>query len=65
MFGRPLAAISREYAKIELLTTAEVQRAADDYFDPARMTVVVVGDLAKIRAGIEKLNLGPVEVQTY
>ena len=65
MFGRPLAAIAREYAKIELLTTAEVQRAAHDYFDPARMTVVVVGDLAKIRAGIEKLNLGPVEVQTY
>ena len=32
---------------------------------PAEMTVVVVGDLAKIRAGIEKLGLGPVEVQTY
>ena len=42
-----------------------VQRVARRYLDPTRLTVVVVGDLATIRPGIEKLGLGPVEVQEY
>jgi hypothetical protein len=42
-----------------------VQRAAKLYVDPSHLTVVVVGDVAKIRAGIERLKLGTVEVQTY
>jgi zinc protease len=65
LFGRPLATISQEYSRIKLLTTADVERAAQNYLDPAKMTVVVVGDIAKIRAGIEKLGLGPIEVQVY
>jgi len=32
------------------------------YLTPDKMTVVVVGDLAKIRPGIEALNLGPISV---
>jgi zinc protease len=65
MFDRPLGAITAEHAAIQQLTTADVQRAAQQYLDAGRMTVVVVGDLAKIRASIENLNLGPVEVQVY
>lgn len=65
LFGRPLASIAAEYTRIRQLTTADVERAAQTYFDPAQMTVVVVGDLAKIRPGIERLNLGPISVQVY
>jgi len=65
LFGRPLATIAQEYTRIGQLTAADVQRAAEKYFDPAQLTVVVVGDIAKIRPVIEKLNLGPISVQTY
>ena len=65
LFGRPLSAIAQEYTQIRQLTAADVERAAQKYFDPAQMTVVVVGDVAKIRPAIEKLNLGPISVQQY
>jgi zinc protease len=65
LFNRPLAAITAEYAAIDRVNAAQLQLAAQKYLDPARMTIVIVGDLAKIRPGIEKLNLGPVEVQVY
>ncbi len=65
IFGRPLSTIPGEYAEITKLTAEDIRHAAVSYFDPAFFTVVVVGDLAKIRPGIEKLKLGPVEVQTY
>lgn len=65
LFNRPLAAITAEYGAIMRLGAADIQRAAQKYLDPAKLTIVVVGDLEKIRMGIEKLNLGPVEVQAY
>lgn len=65
LFGRPLATITQEYARIKRLTAADVQHAAQAYLDPVRLTVVVVGDIARIRPGIEKLGLGPIEVQEY
>lgn len=65
LFGRPLASITQEYTQTRKLTAADVERAAQKYFDPAEMTVVVVGDIAKIRPAIEKLNLGPISVQVY
>ncbi len=63
-FGMPLTQIPAELAAIQRLSAADVQRAARQYLDPGRLTVVVVGDLARIRAGIEALNLGPVTVTT-
>lgn len=65
LFGRPLAAVSQELAAIGRVTAADVQRVAKAHLNPERFTVVVVGDLAKIRPGIEALKLGPIEVQTY
>ncbi|MBK6495975.1 MAG: insulinase family protein [Gemmatimonadetes bacterium] len=65
LFRLPLATIPAELARINAVTAADVQRMAKFRLNPAEMTVVIVGDLAKIRAGIEKLGLGPVEVQTY
>ena len=61
-FGLPLSTIPAELGAIQKLTAADVQRAAEKYVDPDHLTVVVVGDIAKIRAGIEALKLGPVTV---
>ncbi|MFN2316919.1 MAG: M16 family metallopeptidase [Gemmatimonadales bacterium] len=61
-FGMTLEQLPAELNAIQRLTAADVQRAARRHLDPDRLTVVVVGDLAKIRAGIEALNLGPVSV---
>ena len=65
LFNRPLAAVSAELAAVGRVTGADVQRVAKIHLDTSRFTVVIVGDLAKIRPGIEKLGLGPIEVQTY
>lgn len=64
-FHRPMATIPAEFAVIRHLGAADIQRAAQRYLDPARLTIVIVGDVARIRAGIEKLKLGSIEVQTY
>lgn len=62
-FRLPLETITRDLDAIARLGAADVQRAAERYLDPDRMTVVVVGDLQVIRPGIEALNLGPIEVR--
>lgn len=65
LFNRPLAAISQELAAIGRVTAADVQRVARAHIDTRHLTIVIVGDIAKIRPGIEKLGLGPVAVQSY
>ncbi len=62
-FRLPLETITRDLDAIGRLGAADVQRAAERYLDPDRMTVVVVGDLQVIRPGIEALGLGPIEVR--
>jgi len=49
---------------IQAVTAADVQRVAQKYVQPAKFTVVVVGDLKTIEPGIRALNLGPVKVLT-
>ncbi len=64
-FGHPLSRTADELAAMGRVTAAEVQAAAQQYLDPTRLTVVVVGDIATIRRGIEGLRLGPIEVQEF
>jgi zinc protease len=45
---------------IEGVTVKDVQSVSGKYLDTSKMVVVIVGDLAKIRDGILKLNLGEV-----
>jgi predicted Zn-dependent peptidase len=59
-FGLPVSTITADLEAIRKLTAADVQSAARQYLDPARLTVIIVGDVAKIRPGIEALQLGPV-----
>ena len=65
VFGLPLTTIPADIAAINKLTAADVQRAARKYIDPEHLTVVIVGDIATIRPGIEALKLGPIEVRDY
>ncbi len=50
-------------AKYEALTPAEVEETATSDVHPDNLIVVAVGDRAKIQPGLEKLNIGPVEIR--
>lgn len=45
---------------IDGVTLAEAQRVAGKYLNSSAMSVVVVGDLAKIKEGVSKLDLGEI-----
>jgi zinc protease len=62
-FGQPFVYWNGYVQNVMKVTRADVQRVARQYVDPTHMTIVVVGDLAKIRSGIEAAGLGPVEVR--
>lgn len=57
-FGLPVDYPRREQAVIDSLTVAQVQRLADRYLRPGRMTYVVVGDAATQAQRLEALGLG-------
>lgn len=61
-FNLPLTWYNDFVPRIMAVTAADVQRVARKYLNPDRMTVVVVGDVAAIRPGIEALHYGPVSV---
>ena len=44
------------------VTPEEVTRVANKYIVPENLAVVIVGDLAKIRPGMEALAVGPIKV---
>ncbi|HET7041502.1 MAG TPA: pitrilysin family protein [Gemmatimonadales bacterium] len=62
-FGQPFTYWNGYVQNVMKVTRADVQRVARQYLDPSRMTIVIVGDLAKIRPGIEATHVGPVEVR--
>lgn len=58
--GLPWQWFSRYQAAISAVTAAQVQAAARRAIDPARLVLVIVGDAAMIRPGLERLGLGPI-----
>jgi predicted Zn-dependent peptidase len=62
-YGLPPAYFTTYARQVMAVTAADVQRVARRYIDPARVAVVVVGDVARIRPGIEALGLGPVSLR--
>lgn len=58
-FGLPLDYYDSYTASIMAVTAEDVRRVAQKYVTPDQASVVVVGDVAKIRAGIDALRLGP------
>lgn len=61
-FGLPESELSTYLTRIAAVKPADVSRVARRYLHPDQFTVVVVGDLAQIRTGVEALGLGPVTV---
>jgi zinc protease len=50
-------------AKYEALTPGEIEDVAKSDVHPENVIVIAVGDRAKIQPGLEKLNLGPIEIR--
>jgi zinc protease len=61
VFGLPLEYYRTYIPRIMAVTAADVERVARKYVRPNRVSIVVVGDIAKIRPGIEALHLGPIK----
>ncbi|HEU4594104.1 MAG TPA: pitrilysin family protein [Pyrinomonadaceae bacterium] len=58
--GLPMTELQREPTELERATLAAVNTAAQKYAAPAGSTLLLVGDLSKIEAGVRGLNLGDV-----
>lgn len=58
----PLTWLQEYAAAIDKVTVDDVQRVARRFVPATNALIVVVGDLAKVRPGIEALDLGPIEV---
>jgi predicted Zn-dependent peptidase len=61
-YGRPDDFVVWRKGQIEKMTPASVQSVATANFHPEAMTWVIVGDRAKIEAGIRALGIGEVTV---
>lgn len=61
-FNLPLSWLQEFVTQVNAVTAADVQRVARRLLPIDMAKIVVVGDLAQIRAGIERLNLGPITV---
>jgi zinc protease len=61
LFGLPLDYYEGYLKHIMAISSEEVQRVARKYLAPEQTSIVVVGDLKKIRPGIAALGLGPLQ----
>jgi zinc protease len=62
VYGLNESLFNEYVSKIQAVTGAEALRAANQYIQPDKFAVIVVGDLSKIEAPIRAANLGPVRV---
>lgn len=62
MYGLTLDEMRNFARQVRAVTKADVQRVARQYVPEDRVLITVVGDLAKVRAGIAALKLGEVTV---
>jgi zinc protease len=63
VYQLPLDYFSLLPARLNAVTAEQAQTAAQKYIQPDKITVVAVGDLAKIEADMKKLNLGKTEIR--
>jgi zinc protease len=61
-YGLTEAEITDYNKRVAEVGPEDVTRVAAKYIDPEQVAVVVVGDLSKIRGGLEALSIGPVKV---
>ncbi|MGI8564850.1 MAG: M16 family metallopeptidase [Pyrinomonadaceae bacterium] len=60
--GLPMSELQREPDELQRATLAAVNAAAQKYAVPGKATLLLVGDLSKIRSGVEELKLGDIIV---
>jgi zinc protease len=60
--GRPLDWTPTLAQRYRAMTLAEAQSAAREIVDPSKLVWVVVGDRARIEAGLRGLNIAPLEI---
>ncbi|MBA3514596.1 MAG: insulinase family protein [Pyrinomonadaceae bacterium] len=58
--GLPMSELQREPSELERATLSAVNAVAQKYSAPGGATLLLVGDLAKIEAGIRELNIGEI-----
>lgn len=63
LYGLPLDYYNSYSAKISAVTQADVADVANRYIDPAKLTILIVGDLKSIEPKLEALNMGPVRIR--
>lgn len=63
IFQLPLDYFSLLPARLNAVTAEQAQAAAQKYIQMDKITVIAVGDLAKIEADMKKLNLGKTEIR--
>jgi zinc protease len=63
-FGRPWDYPATLKEQFESLSSAEIEAAAKEVVHPESLIWLIVGDRAKIEAGVRSLGLGPVEVRS-
>jgi len=49
--------------RIEDVTVADVQRVAQQYIDPTKFAIVIVGDRKAIEAGLRALEIGELSIR--
>ena len=63
-FGRPWNYPATLKEKYEALTLRDINEAAREVVGPDQLVWIIVGDRAKIEAGVASLGLGPIEVKS-
>jgi zinc protease len=58
--GLPVSELQREPEELNKATLQAVNAVAEKYATPSRSTLLLVGDLSKIQAGVEELRIGEV-----
>jgi zinc protease len=63
LYDLPLDFYNGYVGQIERITQTDVQRVAQQYVDPGKLSVIIVGDRQNIEAGLRALKLGDVTVR--
>ena len=64
-YSLPLDFYNTLPAKVDAVTSQDVERVSKQYFVPGKMFVVVVGDKSKVESGLQGLDMGKVQLTGF
>jgi zinc protease len=65
IYSLPLDFYGKLPAKVDAVTSSDVERVSKQYFVPGKMFIVAVGDKQKIETGLQGLNMGSVQLANF